>query len=252
MSRFLVLTLVVAGAVGCSSKKKHEKSRFIVEIEAEEGQLQVEVAGHPIPLTRPDPVSGMPQPLRGMVDFKESEVPAKTPFDVKVMTPCGEKKLELSERLRRPPNESNVAELRLTKLDIDELVHRSTVLFAPSIKGPVKLGDMTVPEPVPRTLTVFDLGCGKPITVASESAPVPAQDRIVVVAPSATACLRLGEALYGEGGGCRAPWSRDYTGFLVYPLDAVPLFVFEPPDPSVMASKQQGCANATWLQECSG
>lgn len=243
-------TLAVAALMvctGCSSKKKHEIARFIVEIEAAPGEVRAEVAGRPIPL-KSATVSGMTLAVSAMVDFKESEVPAKTPVEIKVSTPCGEKSLALTDRMRPPPNESNVTIVRLTQGDLNELVKRSTVLFAPSAKG-VKLGDMAIPDPAPRSMSVFDLSCGKPITVGSESAPVPPMDRIVVVAPSASACLRLGEELYGTGDGCRAPWARDYRGFLVYPLDTVPYYLFQEPDASLYLNKP-GCTNVSWLREC--
>jgi hypothetical protein len=225
--------------------KKHEKARFIVELHDIIGGVSVTVAGKPIPL-KDEGLYGSHE-LRGLVDFKESEVAAKTTRPVVLLsTPCGPKPFEYPARVLAPPNESNVVVLRMHRNDLPPM---TTFIFAPSVTGPVAVGDIAV-SPIPRKLDVFDAGCGKPITVGTESSPIENGHRAIAVAASARACLKTGVRLYGSGPGCEPDSARSLTGSLVYPLDEVPSTLFEGVDSSVEVRQSTKCTNRSWLQEC--
>jgi hypothetical protein len=225
--------------------KKHEKARFIVELHDITDGVTVTIAGQPIPL-KDEGMYGSHE-LRGLVDFKESEVPAKTTRPVVLLsTPCGPKPFEYPSRVLAPPNESNVVVLRIHRNDLPQM---TTFIFAPSVKGPVTIGDIAV-SPIPRRFDVFDAGCGKPIKVGRESSPIEGGQRAIAVAATAQACLKTGVRLYGSGPNCEPDSSRTLTGTLVYPLTEVPDVIFEGVDSSVEVRQSTKCTNRSWLQEC--
>jgi hypothetical protein len=229
----------------CGGGKKHDLSRFIVEIDDVLGGVTVTVAGKPVPLENKGLYGS--KELRGLVDFKESEVPAKTTRPVVMLsTPCGPKAFEYPARVLAPPNESNVVVLRMHRNDLPKI---TTFIFAPSVKGPVSVGDIAV-SPIPPQLDVFEAGCGKPITVGTESSPIESGHRAIAVAASAQACLKTGVRLYGSGPGCEPDSARTLTGSLVYPLEGVPSTLFKGVDDSVEVRRSTTCTNRTWLQEC--
>src|SRR5687767_9159328 len=110
----LVLMLVTTA---CNSKPKPDFSRFIIDVETI-GGIEVTIAGRPVPLaTDKDSLYGSNM-MRGMVDFKESEVSSKTIPVVTMQTPCGPKPVPLKPDTLRPPNESNVVILKLSKYEL--------------------------------------------------------------------------------------------------------------------------------------
>jgi hypothetical protein len=229
-------------AVTACSESKPDFSRFIVRSEV--SGITVTVAGRPIPLTKKANAYGQAE-YDGMIDFKESEVSSKTIPVITMMTPCGPKPVELKAGGLSPPNESNVVVVNLSR---HVLPKATTFVFAPSVKGPVTIGDIAVPTPIPREMTVFDAGCGKPITIGSESSPIERENTAMIVAPSTSACLKTGVALYGSGPGCQPESSRRLTGKLLYGMPEVPSIRFEGVDHTVKSTGK--CSNRTWVQEC--
>jgi hypothetical protein len=244
-----LLVAVLLAHAGCGGKK-HDKARFVVEVSVTEN-VQVTVGGRTIPL---EPVSGagtgLPGGLRGMLDVPESEIPSTTPPVVTLMTPCGPKEMELPKDAVAPPNESNVTVVRLVDAHFHGL--KTTFLFAPGIREPVKIGDIAVAQPPPERMTVFYAACGKPLTVGGESTPID-DSPVIVVASAPSACLKSGVALYGTlQPPCVAESGTVHTGKIAYPLRAVPDFLFKFGDRQVEVSRASAvkCSNRTWLQVC--
>jgi hypothetical protein len=237
------MATVLSSASACNSKPKRDFSRYIIEVESV-GGVTVTVAGRPVPL-EPGKLDRRTW-VEGMIDFKESEVSSKTRPEVTVHTPCGPKPVELKPSALSAPNESNVVTLRLSRYDLPK---GTAFVFAPGVQGPVTIGDITV-APIPRELTVYDARCGKPITVGTTASPIEGDGDAVIVAPSTSACLKAGVALYGkEGAKCKPASSQRLTGKLVYPLAERPQVLFESMDTSIKISGSE-CLNRSWVQDC--
>ncbi len=182
------------------------------------------------------------------VDLQPNETAESAIPELTIATPCGPKKLTVQ---RTPPNGNNVTTISVEWADLPK---PTDIVLDPNLTGPIALGVIVLPSPMPKSYTVFDFGCGKPVSVAGVElvvTPEVAASPAILIAAAPGACFHRGEVLYGStttATKCRAPSEATLTGGQLYPLGLMPSLLWK--SPTATRGVKGSCTNMSYLITC--